>query len=304
MYTIDTAAVLFRHILDEALWQAVWEPGRPLFFGLVVPDTPTDEFGDLFLVACQRALESAASRSPFLECPKVTFVKWREVSIDEHGVTVRGARVDVLFEAAVIPCAKRLLAMEAAVLGRVLLVSGPFSRIANDKRLLALLSEMVEESPLQADMALRSVIPWTRKLTDARAIHWGTNVDLPAYVRRDRERFVLKRALSAGGDGVFIGHAIAASAWDALIERSIAEGDWVVQEWVQPDLHVEAPESDHDSQPAHLIWGAFVIGGSFAGGYARSLGSNGYSSESVEAGCIRRSANSDDCVAVFPLCWR
>ena len=78
---------------------------------------------------------------------------------------------------------------------------------------------------------LQRVVPWTRVLgarhTEDPA---GRQVDLPEFVRRARERLLLKPNVGSSGTGLLLGLEAGAARWDARIARALREpGAWVVQ---------------------------------------------------------------------------
>jgi hypothetical protein len=78
---------------------------------------------------------------------------------------------------------------------------------------------------------LRRVVPWTRvlgsRITDDMS---GRRVDLPEFVRRARERLLIKPNVGSSGSGVLLGREAGSARWDARINRALREpGRWVVQ---------------------------------------------------------------------------
>lgn len=77
----------------------------------------------------------------------------------------------------------------------------------------------------------RACIPWTRlvrvrKTADPR----GRDVDLPDFVRRQREALVLKPNRAYGGQDVAIGCDVTQAVWEQTLEKALAHPDlWVVQ---------------------------------------------------------------------------
>jgi uncharacterized circularly permuted ATP-grasp superfamily protein len=82
-------------------------------------------------------------------------------------------------------------------------------------------------------------IPWTRLLADRQtALPAGRVGDLLEYVRRERERLVIKPNRGYGGDGVVLGHSSDQSGWESAIERALRDPDrWVAQEVVDVPVH-------------------------------------------------------------------
>ena len=79
--------------------------------------------------------------------------------------------------------------------------------------------------------AIRSHIPWTRKLKNSKTNYRDDAVDLLEYVRSNRDRLVLKPNDDYGGHGIYIGWETDEAAWGLAIEAALG-GDYLVQERV------------------------------------------------------------------------
>ena len=98
---------------------------------------------------------------------------------------------------------------------------------------------------------IRAHVPWTRVVRDVQTARYGEHIELLAFVRRERNKLVLKPSDEYGGSGVTLGWETDERAWDAAIEKAIApnNGCWIVQEripirrevypWVKPEGDVE-----------------------------------------------------------------
>lgn len=78
-------------------------------------------------------------------------------------------------------------------------------------------------------------VPWTRLVRDESTTRDGHAVDLPEYLRRHRDRFVLKPNDEYGGTGVTLGWETDERVWDEAITRALAESErgWVAQERIR-----------------------------------------------------------------------
>jgi hypothetical protein len=78
----------------------------------------------------------------------------------------------------------------------------------------------------------RRHVLWTRIVSDRRTLlPDGQSAGLLDFIRRNSERLVLKPNRAYGGEGVLIGHLLAARDWDTAIDKALADPDrWVVQE--------------------------------------------------------------------------
>ena len=82
-------------------------------------------------------------------------------------------------------------------------------------------------------LVFRRHVAWTRLLGDRRTtLPDGGEGDLLEYVRRGRERLVLKPNRGYGGDGVTVGPTLDEAAWAAALEHALSDPDdrWVAQE--------------------------------------------------------------------------
>jgi len=80
----------------------------------------------------------------------------------------------------------------------------------------------------------RRHVAWTRVVSERRTeMPGGKTIDLVPWVRKNRERLVLKPSRGYGGDDVVIGPNVDDASWDATMQRALSGGDqWVVQELV------------------------------------------------------------------------
>jgi len=98
---------------------------------------------------------------------------------------------------------------------------------------------------------IRKHVPWTRVVADVRTSHYGTPVELLAFLRNERENLVLKPSDEYGGTGVKLGWETSETDWDATIENAVggSQGFWIAQEripvrrevfpWIQASGEVE-----------------------------------------------------------------
>ena len=79
---------------------------------------------------------------------------------------------------------------------------------------------------------IKKHIPWTRVVADVETARYGQQVELLAFIRKERENLVLKPSDEYGGSGVTLGWETAESAWDDAIERALTakNGVWIAQE--------------------------------------------------------------------------
>ncbi len=166
-----------------------------------------------------------------------------ELRYDGDRLWASDARVDILYKRVVIhefleqtnethPLAR------AYADGRICMANSFRSKMAHKKAGFAILSDPRYESLFTAPEieAVRSHIPWTRRVERSTTVFEGTEHDLLDLLRRERHRFVLKPNDDYGGHGVFIGWETDEAAWSAAIELALAR-PYVVQERVVLKKH-------------------------------------------------------------------
>ncbi|HSI80078.1 MAG TPA: hypothetical protein VK919_05440 [Solirubrobacterales bacterium] len=153
--------------------------------------------------------------------------------------------------------------------GRICLVNPPRARVANNKKLFALLddprfADLV--APREADV-IAATIPWTRVLRPGRVTYGQWVVDLLDFASDNRARLVLKPASDYGGQGVALGIETTQADWDRLIGAAAERGDYVVQEYVPvPEEMFPTVEDGHvQMRLKHFNINPFGLGGRYAG---------------------------------------
>jgi uncharacterized circularly permuted ATP-grasp superfamily protein len=166
----------------------------------------------------------------------------RELETRDGWVYANGRRIDILY--------RRLLTNEfremesecgAFIEGyqaqKTCYLNSFRSKLVHKKSLFSLLTDVRYTNDLheQQMSAIRDHIPWTRKLADTRTagFEWERNepIALLDFVRRNRERLVIKPNDEYGGKDVTIGPVATEAEWLSAIDRGLEEG-YVVQESV------------------------------------------------------------------------
>jgi glutathionylspermidine synthase len=192
-----------------------------------------------------------------------------DVSYDGTHLSVRGERVHLVYRRALLEDLPEGDLIAAARDRRAAVVNPFRARVANNKKLFALLQDprfahLVEERERRV---IDETIPWTRVLRPGRASYGEWVVDLLQFVSDNRERLVLKPASDYGGHGVSLGMETEQPRWDALIEEHVEDGDFVVQEYVPvPEEMFPTVEDGHvQMRLKRFNINPFGIGGRYAG---------------------------------------
>jgi hypothetical protein len=126
-------------------------------------------------------------------------------------------------------------ALLRAVRDRVVTIVNPFRcKPIHKKAIFAVLTDE-EFEPLFTDAqraAIATHVPWTRRVREERTTFGGRPIDLPAFIREERESLVMKPNDEYGGKGVFIGWETSESDWDRALAVAL-ETPYVVQRKVE-----------------------------------------------------------------------
>ncbi|MBS1840912.1 MAG: circularly permuted type 2 ATP-grasp protein [Acidobacteria bacterium] len=182
----------------------------------------------------------------------------RDLVFDGKTLSANGKKIDLVYRRVLI---NDILARPAeckalvdAYQANVVCVANNFRcKIPHVKAFFAVLTDEKNGGIFSFDERemIKKHVPWTRVMADVQTAHYGEHIELLAYVRRERERMVLKPSDEYGGTGVTLGWETNEAAWDAAIEKAIStkDGAWIVQEripirrevypWVKPDGNVE-----------------------------------------------------------------
>jgi hypothetical protein len=139
--------------------------------------------------------------------------------------------------------------------------------VLTDEEMLPLFTE-------EERAAIAAHVPWTRQVREGHTLFRGQSVDLPAFVRGNREHLVMKPNDEYGGKGVFIGWEMTDSEWDAALAQAL-EAPYVVQ-WRVELLRQSFPELAPDLRFRDLVvdLDPFVFQGEVEGFLTRLSGTS------------------------------
>jgi hypothetical protein len=178
----------------------------------------------------------------------------RDLIYEKGALRYEGRTIDIVYKRLLvnelIERADKLQALISAARDRAATVVNPFRCKPIHKK--AIFAVLTDESlaGLFSDAQKATIaahVPWTRRVTEERTTRDGQEIDLPRYIRQNRDRLVLKPNDEYGGKGVFIGWEMSDTEWEAALAEAI-RASYVVQEKVElqrrsfPDLDPVAPE--------------------------------------------------------------
>lgn len=117
--------------------------------------------------------------------------------------------------------------------GAVCMVNSFRVKIPHKKSSFAILTDE-RYSGMFTDVQLEAIskhVPWTRKVEECSTAFHGESVDLPEFIRRNRESMLLKPNDDYGGKGIVLGWESSEGEWDDAIQDAL-EHPFVVQERV------------------------------------------------------------------------
>jgi uncharacterized circularly permuted ATP-grasp superfamily protein len=123
--------------------------------------------------------------------------------------------------------------LDAARDGAVCVVNSFHVQMLYKKTTFVLLSDPAYAHLFNAEelVAIARHIPWTRKLREGLTGYRGQQIDLLAFVQRNKDRLVIKPNGEYGGRGVVLGWECDESAWEKALGEALP-GSFVVQERV------------------------------------------------------------------------
>jgi len=144
--------------------------------------------------------------------------------------------------------------------------------IYTDKRNLGILRTLAEQQKFDKtdnELIMKS-IPWTSELKDKKVIYKNAPISLVELLKKRREDFVIKAAISHQGKDVYIGKFTTQQTWEEIIAKTLTKGQFVAQEFMD-SINFNAPNANNEWTPHKLIWGAFGFGKYHGGVWVRML---------------------------------
>ena len=256
--------LLIEALLDAYLQRRSTRPDLPERPRLALVDRPESPSVPEFRIVC------AAARGAGLDAVHATT---EDVAYDGSVLRVGGEPVQLVYRRVLIDDLEEGDLTAAVRDGSVCVVNPARARVANNKKLFALLddrrfSHLVTKREAEV---IAETIPWTRILRPGRVTYGDWVVDLLEFVSDNRQRLVLKPASEYGGQGVSLGIETEPADWDRLVGEHAESGDYIVQEYVPvPEEMFPTVEDGHvQMRLKRFNINPFGIGGRYAGSITR-----------------------------------
>jgi uncharacterized circularly permuted ATP-grasp superfamily protein len=163
----------------------------------------------------------------------------RDLAFENGLLRYEGRTIDVVYKRLLvnelIERKAELGALLQAARERAATIVNPFRcKPIHKKAIFAVLTDDDIQAVLTSEerAAVAAHVPWTRRVLEGHTTREGQRVDLPQYIRKNRERLVMKPNDEYGGKGVFIGWETSEAEWNAALVEALA-GSYVVQEKVE-----------------------------------------------------------------------
>jgi uncharacterized circularly permuted ATP-grasp superfamily protein len=162
----------------------------------------------------------------------------RQLSFENGRLRHGSAEIDIVYRRLLVneflERASELQALAEAVKRRAVVMVNPFRcKPLHKKAIFAVLTDdgLQHLFTPEERSAIATHVPWTRRLRDGRSTRQGAEIDLPEFVRANRERLVMKPNDEYGGKGVFLGWEMSQADWEAALASAL-QSSYVVQEKV------------------------------------------------------------------------
>lgn len=155
--------------------------------------------------------------------------------------------------------------------GNVCMANSFRSKIPHKKASFAILSDEKYEKLFTAKQleTIRRHIPWTRRVREGKTTYQKETVDLLEFLRRERERFLIKPNDDYGGKGVVLGWEVSQTIWENSLNESL-QNSFVAQERAPVEKINFPTYSDRITTENLLIdFDPFLFSGEVEGGLVR-----------------------------------
>jgi hypothetical protein len=226
----DLLAFVFQWVMDAGKRLGLRSRRRP-GVAFVEPSGPADGYSEIPQIAryfSERGVRAACGAP-------------EQFRLTGRGVFLRDMPVDLVYRDVAFkdlgdpPRSGRRLAGFVELLRRRALVPG-FSGEFDHKGLLECLTSDAYRRFFRARevRVFKASVLWTRVLWERKTESpAGERIDLPRYVRKEKDQLLIKPNRGSGGEKILLGRETPPSRWEAMIERALKEaGRWVVQERV------------------------------------------------------------------------
>lgn len=175
-----------------------------------------------------------------------------ELEFDNNRLRVGDFAIDIVYKRLLVneylPIIDKYPALlKAYRAGAICMVNSFRSKLIHKKALFAVLTDQRRAGLFSNEErdAIRKHVPWTRMVREEKTDYFGEQIELIEFIKRNRNKLVLKPNDDYGGHGITIGWNSDESAWSAALQSAIENGDYLAQERV-PTAREVFPELVND----------------------------------------------------------
>jgi hypothetical protein len=163
----------------------------------------------------------------------------RDLEFDGSRLSAKGKKIDLVYRRVlindIIARPQECDALLRAYAARAVCVANTLRcKIPHKKAFFAVLTDDRNARMFSASEreTIARHIPWTRLLADVETTRDGQTIQLLDFIRKNRERFVLKPNDEYGGTGVTLGWENTESSWDTAMQKALdsPSESWIAQE--------------------------------------------------------------------------
>jgi uncharacterized circularly permuted ATP-grasp superfamily protein len=200
----------------------------------------------------------------------------RDLVFKAGKLTANGQRVDLVYRRLLINdivarSSECTALVDGYASGAVCVANALTCKIPHKKAFFSVLTDEQNSAlfdPSEREL-IRRHIPWTRLLADIKTSRDGESFGLLEYVRKRREKFVLKPNDEYGGTGVQLGWEHDEHQWDAALDHALADrgSAWVVQERIAIRREIFPMQTENGVQMRDMLvdFAPYIFRGKMAG---------------------------------------
>lgn len=276
-YNKNLFETLFRHILNNVNKKFHPAPHSEINIAFALPGynkIPRNK-NDIVIGALRQAYQNVLNQQEVPGNGTFIITEYPQLMLEKDHIYCEGKRIHAVIEwyHGEVP----INIMYAALLGNVIIYNGPITILLSNKLNLALLSEH-EDSEIftpEERKIIKNHIPWTRRIIPGKVILAGESVAWEDFLRSQRTKLVIKPVLEFGGKNVAVGKYTPPDQWEMMIQAALEDErrDWMAQEYMEPLPHIYQ-YGEHGYGEYESIWGLFVFGAEYVGGFLRIIPKN------------------------------
>jgi hypothetical protein len=252
---IDPLYEGYLHFIQTTL-ESTKETDTQLNLAVLVPDLDslTSNYHKSVFKKCLNAVNKSL-------IGELMFCAWNDLKVRNNRVYLNDVRIHAVSDQGQFCPIQVYLSQNQ---GFVTLLNGPVGHLVSNKINLAILTdEKYAHCFTPEELALiKAHIPTTYIVP--------VNLDKKKgdFFRDNKDNYILKSGDGASGNDVLIGKDTTVDVWEQWTIRAMKEKNWIIQEFVE-SIPFVYQSGDSGTSDHNVIWGLFVFGNSYAGGFLR-----------------------------------